>query len=102
MSISSKQRAVEEARRALLLAERALRDEQLRTAEPKAGSRILIRATFPHGEKVYEYLALRTEGSSPDTASWYVTGRYGKQYWDDILALVKNASFEILPLKFTF
>lgn len=102
MNISLQERHVREARQALEAAEAALALAKMRTAEPAAGSRILIRAVFPNGARKYDYLALRTEGSPEGWQSWYVTGREGKVFWDDILDLVKRADFEVIPLKFTF
>lgn len=101
MSLEKKRSRVEELRRELEQAERDLnRSETLRRAEPGPGTKLYITAQFPGSDRVYEYLAIRPEGTRPGTDSWYITGRSGKSTWDQLLSRIERADIEIFHMFF--
>lgn len=101
MSITSKSNRVAELRRQLADAERDLaRAKRVREEEPPLGSKILIRATFPSDpHKTYEYMAMRVSSRAGQN-TWYVTGMQGRVSWDQIIARVERADYEIFELNF--
>ena len=103
MSLRKKQEQVAELRRQLEAAEKDLSAaKRIRAADPGPGAMVFITAQFPGSDKVYEYMAINTSIIAlPGGRVWYVTGRAGKQTWDEILSRIERAVYEVYRLRMT-
>lgn len=100
MSITTKEQTVRDLEDQLAAARADLdKARSTRTNQPEPGSKVLITATFPSSDKVYEYLALRKD--EPGDRSWYVTGQQGAKTWDEVIRLVDRAEYTVSIIEFT-